>query len=96
MKTGKNPDYPVHPVKKLPCHLVAGPLRFFGVRDVELIEDAKAQMFDQIVDRFRTVIKTGAGGQDLSTGVRKPQHIFEMDGIVGRFTRDEEQLAAFF
>src|SRR5436190_22043968 len=66
------------------------------MRYVELVEDTKAQVLDQLVDRLRPVIKARARGHDAGTGVGEFQQVLEMDGVIWRFARDEDELAAFF
>src|SRR5688572_14756295 len=65
------------------------------MRNIELIENSKTQVLDQIVDRLWPVIKPGACGQYTRARVRQPEHIFEVDRIVRRLARNEHELSAF-
>src|SRR4030095_11434118 len=52
-------------------------------------------MLDKLIDRLRTMIKTGTCRKNASSRVRELEHVLEMDRVVGRFTRDKHELAAF-
>jgi hypothetical protein len=66
------------------------------MRNVELIQDAKAKMLDEIVYRLWPVVKTGACRQNACTGVGELEHIFKMDSVVRRFPWDEHKAPPFF
>ena len=60
-----------------------------------MIEDAKDQMVNERFDGLWLVIETGARWNDMYTGTRQAQHVFEMNGIVGRFSRHQHQATTF-
>src|SRR5580765_5408154 len=64
------------------------------MRNVELIQNTKTQMLDEIVDGLWPVIKSRARRQDAGPGVGQLEHVFEMDRIVRRLTRHEYESAA--
>jgi len=66
------------------------------MRDIKLIQDPEAKVIDKFFYRFRPMIKSRARRQDLGPGMREPQHILEMNGVVRRFTRDEHEPSPLF
>lgn len=64
-----------------------------GVRNIQLIEDARDDKVDQCGDRIRMVIEAGVGRQDHSAGTREAQYVLKMDGRERRLARHQHQLA---
>ena len=74
---------------KLRFRFLSRPLTLAPVRDVELVEDAIAQMINQLIDRFRTVVEARTRRKYLRTGSGKTEHVLEMDRIVRRFAGNQ-------
>jgi hypothetical protein len=62
---------------------------------VQLVKNARHHEIDEIFDSLRMMIKAWAGRQDHGSRPCQTQHVFEMNDRQRRFTRHQDQLAAF-
>ena len=74
--------------------LAALPMILLVVRKIEMREDAKDELLDDVVDGFWRIIKSRRGGHDERAGVVKAQHVFDVDAVERRFAKAEDELAA--
>ena len=66
------------------------------MRDIELIQDAIAEMLDKFVDRLRPMIKPGTCREYPSPSVREAKHVLKMDRVVRCLTGNQNQSPSFF
>ena len=62
----------------------------------ELGEDAMCELFDEIIDFFRTVVKGGHRGHHRGACVVYAHHIFEMNAIQRRLAQTQHERATLF
>ena len=59
-----------------------------------MVENSKYKMINQGFDGSGAVIEPRARRNDMRAGPCESQHVFQMDSVVGRLARDEDELAA--
>ena len=67
------------------------PHRLLRMREPQVIEDAINEVLDEIVDRFRAVIKGRHRRKDDCSQPRQFQHILQVNGAQRRFPHGEDQ-----
>src|ERR671936_2435547 len=70
------------------------PARGF-VLDPELVEAARHDEVDQVVDRVGTVVEAGGKEEDRGTGFLYFEHVPQVDARERRLARAQDELAAF-
>lgn len=74
--------------------LAALPMILLVVRKIEMREDAKDELLDDVINGFGRVVKGGSGGHDECAGVVEAQHVFNVDAVERRFAKAEDEFAA--
>src|SRR5215831_10426588 len=67
------------------------PARHQSMLDPQLVENPRDNEVDQFGNACRMMIETWVSGQDYRTGMREPQHVFQMKRGQGRFARHQDE-----